>query len=325
MIADRPVILAPVILALGKIHPRVLERLAPVSDVLRIAPGQPVDLSEADLARVTGIAVAGSVSAALIETLPNLQIIANFGVGYDGVDVEAAAKRGIIVTNTPEVLDDEVADTTIALLLNTLRKFYAAENYLREGRWEKEGPFPLSPLSLRGRHVGLYGLGRIGGEIASRLEPFKVKVSYHTRKPKPGVSYTYQPTLQALAESVDTLICIVPKTAETHKAINADILKALGPNGVLINVGRGWSVDDAALIAALKDGTIAAAGLDVFYDEPKVPSDYLDLPNVSLLPHVASASVHTRNAMADLVVDNLIGWFESGVVKTPVPETPVKG
>lgn len=325
MIADRPVILAPVILALGKIHPRVLERLAPVSDVLRIAPGQPVDLSEADLARVTGIAVAGSVSAALIETLPNLQIIANFGVGYDGVDVEAAAKRGIIVTNTPEVLDDEVADTTIALLLNTLRRFYAAESYLREGRWEKEGPFPLSPLSLRGRHVGLYGLGRIGGEIASRLEPFKVKISYHTRKPKPGVSYTYQPTLQALAESVDTLICIVPKTAETHKAIHADVLKALGPNGVLINVGRGWSVDDAVLIAALKDGTIAAAGLDVFYDEPKVPSDYLDLPNVSLLPHVASASVHTRNAMADLVVDNLIGWFESGVVKTPVPETPVKG
>lgn len=320
MIADRPVILA-----LGKIHPRVLERLAPVSEVLRIAPGQPVDLSEADLARVNGIAVAGTVSAALIDTLPNLQIIANFGVGYDGVDVEAAAKRGIIVTNTPEVLDDEVADTTIALLLNTLRRFYAAENYLREGRWEKEGPFPLTPLSLRGRHVGLYGLGRIGGEIASRLEPFKVKISYHTRKPKPGVSYTYQPSLQALAESVDTLICIVPKTAETHKAINADILKALGPNGVLINVGRGWSVDDAALIAALKDGTIAAAGLDVFYDEPKVPADYLDLPNVSLLPHVASASVHTRNAMADLVVDNLLGWFGNGVVKTPVPETPVKG
>ncbi|MBB4955161.1 lactate dehydrogenase-like 2-hydroxyacid dehydrogenase [Agrobacterium vitis] len=325
MIADRPFILTPVILALGKIHPRVLERLAPVSEVLRIAPGQPVELSAADLARVNGIAVAGTVSAALIDTLPNLQIIANFGVGYDGVDVEAAARRGIIVTNTPEVLDDEVADTTIALLLNTLRQFYTAETYLREGRWEKEGPFPLSPLSLRGRHVGLYGLGRIGGEIASRLEPFKVKISYHTRKPKPGVAYSYQPSLKALAEAVDTLICIVPKTAETHKAIDADVLKALGPNGVLINVGRGWSVDDAALIAALKDRTIAAAGLDVFYDEPKVPDDYLDLPNVSLLPHVASASVHTRNAMADLVVDNLIGWFDSGVVKTPVPETPVKG
>lgn len=319
MIADRPVILA-----LGKIHPRVLERLAPIMEVLRIAPGQPVDLSEADLARVRGIAVAGTVSAALIDSLPNLQIIANFGVGYDGVDVDAAAKRGIIVTNTPEVLDDEVADTTIALLLNTLRQFYTAESYLREGRWEKEGPFPLSPLSLRGRHVGLYGLGRIGGEIASRLEPFKVKISYHTRNPKAGVSYGYQPTLKALAEVVDTLICIVPKTAETHKAIDADILKALGPNGVLINVGRGWSVDDTALIAALKDGTIAAAGLDVFYDEPKVPSDYLDLPNASLLPHVASASVHTRNAMADLVVENLTGWFDRGEVKTPVPETPVK-
>lgn len=320
MSAEKPVILIP-----GKIHPRVLERLTPVFEILQTPAGQPVDLSAADAARVRGIAVAGSVSATLMEKLPNLQVIANFGVGYDGVDVTAAAKRGVIVTNTPDVLDDEVADTTIALLLNTLRQFYAAESYLRAGRWEKEGAFPLTPLSLRGRHVGLYGLGRIGGEIASRLEPFKIKISYHTRNPKPGVSYGYQPSLKALAEAVDTLICIVPKTEQTHKAINADILKALGPNGVLINVGRGWSVDDAALITALKDGTIAAAGLDVFYDEPRVPKDYLDLPNMSLLPHVASASVHTRNAMADLVADNLIGWFDNGVVKTPVPETPVKG
>lgn len=319
MSADKPVILIP-----GKIHPRVLERLSPVFEVLQTPAGQPVELSEADAARVRGIAIAGSVPATLMEKLPNLQVIANFGVGYDGVDVAAAARRGVIVTNTPDVLDDEVADTTIALLLNTLRQFYAAESYLRAGRWEKEGAFALTPLSLRGRHVGLYGLGRIGGEIASRLEPFKVKISYHTRKPKEGVSYGYQPSLKALAEAVDTLICIVPKTAETHKAIDADILKALGPNGVVINVGRGWSMDEEALIAALKDGTIAAAGLDVFYDEPKVPSALVDLPNVSLLPHVASASVPTRNAMADLVADNLIGWFETGVVKTPVPETPVK-
>jgi lactate dehydrogenase-like 2-hydroxyacid dehydrogenase len=319
MIADRPVILT-----LGKIHPRVLERLTPVFEVLQTPVGQSVDLSEADAARVGGIAVAGSVSADVMEKLPNLQVIANFGVGYDGVDVAAAAQRGVIVTNTPDVLDDEVADTTIALLLNTLRQFYAAERYVRAGRWEKEGAFALTPLSLRGRHVGLYGLGRIGGEIASRLEPFKVKISYHTRNPKEGVSYGYQPSLKALAEAVDTLICIVPKTEQTHKAIDADILKALGPNGVVINVGRGWSMDEAALIAALKDGTIAAAGLDVFYDEPKVPAELLDMPNVSLLPHVASASVHTRNAMADLVADNLISWFENGVVKTPVPETPIK-
>ncbi|MCM2292454.1 2-hydroxyacid dehydrogenase [Allorhizobium sp. BGMRC 0089] len=313
----------PVILLLGKIHPRVVERLQDGFHLLRTPPGQPVVLSEDEASSVRGIAVAGVVPGALIDSLPNLEIIANFGVGYDGVDVAAASRRNVIVTNTPDVLDDEVADTTIALLLNTLRRFHSAETYLREGRWEKEGPFALSPLSLRGRHVGLYGLGRIGGEIASRLRPFKVKIGYHTRSQKSGVDYDYYPTLEALAEAVDTLICIVPKTAETHKAINADILKRLGPEGVLINVGRGWSVDEDDLMAALKAGTIAAAGLDVFYEEPKVPAGFFDLPNVSLLPHVASASVVTRNAMADLVVDNLIGWFESGTVKTPVPETPV--
>ncbi|MVA72826.1 2-hydroxyacid dehydrogenase [Agrobacterium vitis] len=316
---DKPVILIP-----GKIHPRVLERLQPGFELVQTPPGQPVALSDADAARVRGIAIAGAVPGALIESLPNLEIIANFGVGYDGVDVAKAASKNVIVTNTPDVLDDEVADTTIALLLNTIRQFYQAESYLRAGRWQNEGPFTLSPLSLRGRHVGLYGLGRIGGEIASRLQPFKVKISYHTRSPKPGVPYDYHASLTDLAAAVDTLICIVPKTPETHKAINADVLKALGSNGVFISVGRGWSVDEPALISALKDGTIAAAGMDVFYEEPKVPAEFLDLPNVSLLPHVASASVPTRNAMADLVADNLIGWFENGMVKTPVPETPVK-
>ncbi|MBB4006760.1 2-hydroxyacid dehydrogenase [Allorhizobium taibaishanense] len=316
---DKPVILVP-----GKIHPRVIERLQPRFELLQTPPGQPVELDETDAARVRGIAIAGAVPGALIDRLPNLEVIANFGVGYDGVDVAKAASRNVIVTNTPDVLDDEVADTTIALLINTIRRFYQAETYLREGRWQSEGPFALSPLSLRGRHVGLYGLGRIGGEIASRLEPFKVKISYHTRSEKPGVAYDYRPSLLELAKAVDTLICIVPKTPETHKAINADVLKALGPNGVFISVGRGWSVDEPALISALKDGTIAAAGMDVFYEEPKVPAEFLNLPNVSLLPHVASASVPTRNAMADLVADNLIGWFENRTVKTPVPETPVK-
>lgn len=316
---DKTVILVP-----GKIHPRVIERLQPGFELLQTPPGQPVDLSETDAARVRGIAIAGSVPGALIDRLPNLEVIANFGVGYDGVDVARAASRNVIVTNTPDVLDDEVADTTIALLINTIRRFHQAETYLREGRWQSEGPFALSPLSLRGRHVGLYGLGRIGGEIASRLQPFKVKISYHTRSEKQGVAYDYYPSLLELAKAVDTLICIVPKTAETHKAINAEVLKALGPNGVFISVGRGWSVDEPALISALKDGTIAAAGMDVFYEEPKVPAEFLDLPNVSLLPHVASASVPTRNAMADLVADNLIGWFENRTVKTPVPETPVK-
>jgi lactate dehydrogenase-like 2-hydroxyacid dehydrogenase len=210
------------------------------------------------------------------------------------------------------------------LLLNTLRRFPKAENWLREGRWAKEGAFPLSPFSMRGRRIGINGLGRIGLEIARRLEPFKVTIGYHTRTPRDSLPYDYYPTLKEMAHSVDTLISIVPKTAETHKVINAEILSALGPQGVFINVGRGWSVDDDALITALGNGTLGAAGLDVFYDEPNVPAGYLSLPNVSLLPHVASASVPTRDAMADLVAANIIEWFAKGEPVTPVPETPVK-
>lgn len=313
------------ILVPGRIHPRVLERLRGSFEIVSVPHGAEPDISPEDAARVRGIAVSGDVSEAWMARLPALEIIANFGVGYDGVDVAAAARRGVIVTNTPDVLNDEVADATIALLLNTVRQLYSAERYLRDGRWVSEGSYPLTPLSMRGRHVGLYGLGRIGLEIAKRLEPFKVKVSYHTRSARSGLDYDHYASLEALAEAVDTLICIVPKTPQTFKVINAAVLRALGPSGVLINVGRGWSVDEDDLVAALKDGMIAAAGLDVFQDEPHVSQALLDLPNVSLLPHVASASVPTRNAMADMVVDNIIGWFDSRKVLTPVPETPVPG
>ncbi|NKJ33455.1 2-hydroxyacid dehydrogenase [Rhizobium sp. SG570] len=316
---NRTTVLVP-----GKIHPRVLERLGKQFEVVSVdrTDGPQVDADVA--ARVRGIAVAGGVNAAWIDAFPHLEVIANFGVGYDGIDVKHAASKGIVVTNTPDVLNDEVADTAIALLLNTLRQFPKAESWLRDGRWVKDGAFPLSPFSMKGRRVGIYGLGRIGMEIARRLEPFKVKIGYHTRSPRDSLPYDYYPTLKEMAQSVDTLISIVPKTPETHKVINAEILSALGPRGVFINVGRGWSVDDDALIAALGNGTLGAAGLDVFYDEPNVPAGYLTLPNVSLLPHVASASVPTRDAMADLVADNIIEWFEKGKPLTPVPETPVK-
>ena len=315
------------ILIPGKIHPRVLQRLAERFTLVFAEAGDRPAIDAATAASVRGIAVSvsgGGISAAWIEALPQLEVIANFGVGYDGVDVKAAAERGIIVTNTPELLNDEVADTTIGLLLNTVRQLPQAETYLRQGRWAKEGAFPLSPLSLRNRHVGLFGLGRIGLEIAKRLEPFKVKISYHTRSQRDDVPYGYFPSLQALAKSVDTLIAIVPKTPETHKVIDAGILSALGANGVFINVGRGWSVDEEALIAALSAKTIAAAGLDVFYDEPNVSEGLMALANLNLLPHVASASVPTRAAMADLVVDNIIAWFDTGVPLTPVAETPVR-
>jgi lactate dehydrogenase-like 2-hydroxyacid dehydrogenase len=193
------------------------------------------------------------------------------------------------------------------------------------GNWKPGISYPLSRFSLKGRHVGLYGLGRIGQEIAKRLEPFKVKISYHTRSANPDVTYDYHPTLKGLAEAVDTLIAIVPKTPQTHKTVDAEILQALGPEGILVNIGRGWTVDEEALTAALKSGTIGGAGLDVFYGEPSIPAELLTLPNAVLLPHVGSATVPTRNAMADLVGDNLIAWFEKGEALTPVPETPRKG
>lgn len=310
------------ILVPGRINPRVVERLSDHFDILPVPHGKTLDIPSEAAAAVRGAAVSGAFPAAFIDALPNLEAIASFGVGYDGVDVAAAARRDIVVTNTPDVLNDEVADTAVALLINTVRQLPQAEGWLRQGRWVTDGPFPLSPLSLKGRHVGIHGLGRIGIEISRRLEPFKVKISYHTRRPRPDVPYGYYPSLIQLAEAVDTLISIVPRTAETEKSIDADVLKALGPNGVLVNVGRGTTVDEAALIAALQDGTIAAAGLDVFENEPNVPQALLELPNVSLLPHVASASVPTRNAMADLVADNLIAWFRTGRALTPVPETP---
>lgn len=315
----------PTILMSGRVHPRVAERLQGRFELLSLSPAEALALDDATAARIRGIACFNACPASLIERLPSLEIVSNFGVGYDGVDTAAAAQRGVVVTNTPDVLNDEVADTTIGLLISTVRRLYEAERYLRDGRWESEGPYPLSPLSLSGRHVGMYGLGRIGIEIAKRLEPFKVRISYHTRRPRDEGSYAYYPTLIELAKAVDTLICIVPKTPETFKAINADVLHALGSDGVLINVGRGWTVDEDDLAAALRDGTIAAAGLDVFQDEPKVPANLLAAPNLTVFPHIASASVPTRNKMADLVADNLIAWFSEGKAISPVPETPVSG
>lgn len=308
----------------GKVNPRVRERLAGKFDILELPGAKAEDVTPDMAARVTGAASFNAMPASLMDALPNLGIVANFGVGYDSVDVGHAARKGIIVTNTPGVLDEEVADTAIGLLLNTLRLLPRAENYLRAGRWVREGAFPLSPLTLRGRHIGMYGMGRIGQQIARRLEAFNVRISYHTRSPNNDLNYDYHATLGQLATAVDTLICIVPKTPETRHAINSEILAALGADGVVINVGRGWTVDEDDLADALERKVIAGAGLDVFELEPCLPERLMKFENVSLLPHVASASVATRNAMADLVADNLISWFEEGRPLTPVAETPFR-
>lgn len=282
------------------------------------------DARLADLAtRIRALARGGHahVDRALMARLPALEIIASFGVGYDGIDVAAAAERGVIVTNTPDVLTEEVADTALGLLLMTVRELSAAERYLRAGRWPVEGPYPLS-ASLRDRTVGIVGLGRIGMAIARRLDAMKVRVVYHSRRARGDAPYRYYDDLRTMAADVDVLLVVVPGTAATKHLVNAGILEALGPDGILVNIGRGSVVDDAALVSALQNRTIRAAGLDVFASEPHVPADLVAVPNAVLLPHVGSASVHTRTAMGQLVVDNLRSWFQDGRPLTPVPETP---
>jgi len=309
------------ILVPARLHERSVRRIGETFNLVQIGSGDPALLTPELKASVRGIAAMTRISAGFIDSLPKLEIIANFGVGYDAVDAAHAGRSGIMVTNTPDVLTEEVADTAIGLLLNTVRELPRAEEWLRSGRWEKEGNYRLSLATLRGRRAGIVGMGRIGLAIARRLEAFGLSVAYHNRRAVDGVSYTYHPTLLGLAESVDTLISVAPGGAATEKMVNAEVLKALGPQGVFVNIGRGSTVDEAALATALADGTILAAGLDVFADEPRVPKALLDLPNATLLPHVGSASVYTRDAMADLVVDNLIAWFGQQKPITPVPET----
>jgi lactate dehydrogenase-like 2-hydroxyacid dehydrogenase len=309
------------ILVPGRLNPHALERIRQEFDCIEIASGDPALITPDMAAKVRGIAAMTVISADFMRALPKLEIVANFGVGYDAVDAAHAGANGIMVTNTPDVLTEEVADTTIGLLLNTVRELSASEAYMRAGHWSANGNYRLTPLTMRGRTVGIYGMGRIGQAIAKRLEPFGVGIHYHNRRKSDGLSYHYHPTLVGLANAVDTLIIVVPGGEATRKAINSEVLAALGPQGVLINIGRGTTVDEDALIAAMHSGTIAAAGLDVFENEPNIRSEFFDLPNTVLLPHVGSASVHTRMAMGNLCVDNLVGWFSGKGVVTPVPET----
>lgn len=274
-------------------------------------------LSEAVRASIRGVACCARIDRQFIDALPNLEIIASYGVGYDAVDAAYARGKNIVVTNTPDVLNEEVADLTLGLLISVVREIPKAAAFAREGRW-KASDYPLSPLTLRNRKVGMYGMGRIGRCIAQRVEAFGLPVAYHSRRPADGVAYDYFPSLLELASAVDVLISIVPGDPSTAKSVNAGVLSALGPQGVFINVGRGTVVDEDALVSALRTGTIAAAGLDVLADEPNVSDDMLALDNLTILPHIGSASVSTRTAMADLVAQNVIAWFQSGAAITPV-------
>jgi lactate dehydrogenase-like 2-hydroxyacid dehydrogenase len=300
-----------------------IDRLAPAFDVHVLNDVKDRDAFLADMAdRVRALAVTYSsekVSADFMQRLPKLEIVSSFGVGYDHVDAKWAGAHGIVVTNTPDVLNEEVADTALGLLLCTVREFPQAERYLRAGKWEQKA-YPLSGATLRDRTAGIVGMGRIGRAIARRLDAFGVPVVYHSRRPVAGVSYRHYPDLVAMAKDVDTLIVIVPGGAETRNMINAEVLEALGPNGILINVARGSVVDEPALVKALQDKKIRAAGLDVFVHEPKVPKELIEMENVVLFPHLGSASVYTRNQMDLLVIDNLLSWAAGKGPLTPVPE-----
>ncbi len=267
--------------------------------------------------KVKGVATMGRADAALMDALPSLEIISSFGVGYDGVDVGHAASRGIVVTNTPDVLNDDVANLAITFLLTVSRRFVEWDAYVRDGRWEKEGDPPLA-MSIRDKAVGILGLGRIGQDIARKLEVFGCRIAYHGRNERSGVAYRYYDDLTEMARDCDALIAICPGGEATRHLVNRQVLDALGPKGIFINISRGSVHDEDALIAALREGTLGAAGLDVFANEPAVPQALIDMKNVVLQPHQGSATVETRAAMGKLVIDNLKSWYDGKGPLTPV-------
>ncbi|HXZ52236.1 MAG TPA: 2-hydroxyacid dehydrogenase [Burkholderiales bacterium] len=268
--------------------------------------------------RVRAVATFGAAgaNAKLMDALPKLELISNFGVGVDAIDLEAAKKRGVIVTNTPDVLNDCVADTALALTLNVMRKYPQAEAYLRSGYWGARGDYPLT-TSLGGKTMGVLGLGRIGESIARRALAFGMKIRYHNRQRK-DVPYAYDADAVALARSSDVLMIATPGGAGTKALVGASVLDALGPRGYVVNIARGSVVDEPVLLEYLQQGKIAGAGLDVFANEPRVSPAFFALDNAVILPHVGSATNETRTAMGNLQIENLRLHFAGKPVRTRV-------
>lgn len=313
------------VLLIGPPKPVIVDGLAGAFNVHSFSDAKDRDKFYLDTApRVRAMAVAATterIDGDFMRRFPRLEIVASFGVGYDHVDAAWAGAHGITVTNTPDVLTEEVADTALGLLLCTVREFPQAERHLRAGHWTRKD-YPLSKATLRNRTVGMIGMGRIGQAIARRLAAMQVPVVYHSRRPAAGVSYRHYPNLIDMARDADVLMVITPGGEETRNLINREVLEALGPNGILINMARGSVVDEAALIEALARKTILSAGLDVYRREPEVPQELIAMDHVVLFPHLGSASVATRDRMDQLVVDNLIAWDAGKPPLTPVPETP---
>jgi lactate dehydrogenase-like 2-hydroxyacid dehydrogenase len=307
------------VLRIGSMLPSLADRLDASYGALAVPP----DATGAFLeqhgrgARVLVVSFGHPVDRGLLDRLPDLGAVVNFGVGHDNIDLAAAGERGVVVSNTPEVLDDSVAELTVGLLLDVLRGISASDRYVRSGDWEEHGPFPLT-RQLAGRRVGILGMGRIGEAVARRLEPFGCSIGYHNRSRVESSSYRYAETAVELAAWADALVVLAPATPETRHLVDAHVLEALGPDGVLVNVARGSLVDETALLAALDAGTIAGAGLDVYAAEPQVPRELWDRDDVVLLPHVGSATHEAREAMAQLVLDNVERFLASGSLVTPV-------
>ncbi len=301
----------PKVLQYGRLMPALERQLTEAFDLHRLADeADPKAFLAARGGDFVGLATGGFADAALIAALPSLKVISSFGVGVDKVDLVAAGRRGILVGNTPDVLNDCVADLAIGLAIDVARGLSASDRYLRRGEWPK-GPYPLQ-RRVSGKRMGIVGLGRIGKAIAHRAAAFDMPLRYHNRRPAADTQIAYEPSLVELARWSDFLVIIVPGGAATRHLINETVLDALGPEGYLINVARGSVVDEAALVRALRDKRIAGAALDVFENEPHVPTELMQLDNAVLLPHVGSATHETRSAMAQRVFDNLQEFFARG-------------
>ena len=307
------------VLMTGPMYPPTIAELEQTYNVHKLWSAADKDALLASVgARITAIASSNSAKTdgALLAKLPKLKTIAHFGVGYDSVDVEAAKKRGVAVTNTPDVLTEEVADLTLGLLLATIRRIPQGDRYVREGKWLK-GAMALTD-SLQGKTVGIIGAGRIGRAIAKRLTTFNVKLAYQGPNRKADLAWPHYPDPVALAKAVDIVIAACPGGEATKGLVSRAVIDAIGPQGYFVNISRGSVVDEPALLEALQQGRIGGAGLDVFADEPRVPEAFFALDNVVLQPHVASATHPTRKAMGQLVIDNLAAHFAGKPLLTPV-------
>jgi lactate dehydrogenase-like 2-hydroxyacid dehydrogenase len=307
----------PVVLALDSLPPFLTGPLSEHFD-FHAHPQDPATFEQiAPLAR--GLVGRGEtvLTGEMMKRFPKAEIVAIFGVGYDGIEVAAARERGIVVTHTPNVLTDDVADLALALMLAVSRRILPSDRHVRSGAW-LQGPVPLA-RKVSGARLGIVGLGRIGSAIAKRAEAFGMSIAYTKRTVDPLVSYNYYPTVEALAAEVDFLVVAAFGGPTTRGLIDAKVLDALGPKGYLINIARGSVVDETALVAALKEGRIAGAGLDVFVSEPNAPAELFALDNVVLTPHIGSATTTSRQAMADLTFANLVAHFSGKPLPSEVP------